>query len=772
MRLGQYAFSSTALLMTVVVNAWVQKEQFYATCVYLSKSNTFSLLAYNEMIVCVLLLGKVLFKVFFGELRATEVEFTILASSVISITLKYMLNCIEVLSEAPWERKSMFIFYVELCIDFIRIIFYCCFFGIVMNYYGLPLHIIRDLYMTLRSFVQRVRDMVQYHQATSNMNERYPDATPEELAAMDSTCIICREDMEAGSKKLPCGHIFHLTCLRSWLERQRTCPTCRRPVLESQYAAAARLAQRNQPEANNAQQPAAQNQAQEQAQAQTQAQTQTQTQTQPQNTARSDASSVANAPSDVQSHVPGKPGPQSVAPHVAPVARAHYTAPANSSAAAHTHMHTKTSAYTPSQPIAGQSSLLPGERPVPTASLQSAGGLPTQPLHSTGPSSQEGVIGDTYLPKGPFTDEQYQQERQRMINRLAMLQKMHSGLDQILLNMTAYNTHPFAQPASSTPFFTQTESWSASGSTEHATASTSRTMASSEGQPVGHGVASASPTTSVKTPTFTSTQTSTQSRPQSLLPTHASRSVPRDETQPLRSTEASLAPESVLQEDLPEQSSGEKSTADGIGVDKNGGSSAASDGAQESEDAVQSSATAQRSAWADVMASRLGQTRRDNETSNASIANTETAGLDTSTEHGVVVPREDAESTAGVQTGRAADGGATSPAAKPAAPSTTASQRSGGESAGELNDAHIDSTTKTVKGEAAALNPDSGIVDILDGQGNAAVAVGAGGDASDAHGTSQTTTAQTSTSNPFVGFKKTGGSVSAQDGGISSDSDF
>lgn len=77
----------------------------------------------------------------------------------------------------------------------------------------------------------------------------------------DKTCIICREDMEhreaaaaqapppAGEaeraapapapatpavprtgpndtpKKLPCGHVFHFHCLRSWLERQQSCPT-------------------------------------------------------------------------------------------------------------------------------------------------------------------------------------------------------------------------------------------------------------------------------------------------------------------------------------------------------------------------------------------------------------------------------------------------------------------------------------------------------------------------------------------------------------------
>lgn len=33
------------------------------------------------------------------------------------------------------------------------------------------------------------------------------------------------------AKKLRCGHIFHVHCLRSWLERQNTCPTCRALVL-------------------------------------------------------------------------------------------------------------------------------------------------------------------------------------------------------------------------------------------------------------------------------------------------------------------------------------------------------------------------------------------------------------------------------------------------------------------------------------------------------------------------------------------------------------
>jgi E3 ubiquitin-protein ligase synoviolin len=104
------------------------------------------------------------------------------------------------------------------------------------------------------------------------MDAQYPDATEEDVGRLgDRVCIICREEMvvrgghaegqQAGQasqvegqdgqigqegeqgdttqqaqpadedgpnetpKKLVCGHVFHFHCLRSWLERQQSCPT-------------------------------------------------------------------------------------------------------------------------------------------------------------------------------------------------------------------------------------------------------------------------------------------------------------------------------------------------------------------------------------------------------------------------------------------------------------------------------------------------------------------------------------------------------------------
>ncbi|KAI9707411.1 MAG: E3 ubiquitin-protein ligase hrd1 [Candelina mexicana] len=157
-----------------------------------------------------------------------------------------------------WEEKGRWIFYLDLATDFLKLFVYISFFSILLTFYGLPIHIMRDLFITTRSFIKRISDFLRYRNATRDMNARYPDASAEEVGR-EEVCIICREEMrpwqqannaapgDGGArpprpattpvdersrpKKLPCGHILHFGCLRSWLERQQNCPTCRRPVL-------------------------------------------------------------------------------------------------------------------------------------------------------------------------------------------------------------------------------------------------------------------------------------------------------------------------------------------------------------------------------------------------------------------------------------------------------------------------------------------------------------------------------------------------------------
>ncbi|KAI2619090.1 hypothetical protein GGS26DRAFT_595569 [Hypomontagnella submonticulosa] len=139
-----------------------------------------------------------------------------------------------------WESKGQWVLSLDLLTDFVKLGIYSAFFAILMMFYGLPIHIMRDLYMTARSFVKRLGALMRYRKALQDMS-RYPDATEEELSRED-TCIICREEMRPWDpsvvgaverfrpKRLPCGHILHFGCLKSWLERQQVCPTCRRSV--------------------------------------------------------------------------------------------------------------------------------------------------------------------------------------------------------------------------------------------------------------------------------------------------------------------------------------------------------------------------------------------------------------------------------------------------------------------------------------------------------------------------------------------------------------
>lgn len=148
-----------------------------------------------------------------------------------------------------WEEKGRWVFYLDLATDFVKASVYMGFFTVLMTFYGIPIHIMRDLFMSVRSLIKRINDFMQYRNATRDMNTRYPDATGDDLSR-ENICIVCREEMrpwnppgaegaQAGRrvderqrpKKLPCGHILHFSCLRSWLERQQVCPTCRRPVL-------------------------------------------------------------------------------------------------------------------------------------------------------------------------------------------------------------------------------------------------------------------------------------------------------------------------------------------------------------------------------------------------------------------------------------------------------------------------------------------------------------------------------------------------------------
>ena len=70
----------------------------------------------------------------------------------------------------------MYLFYLDLLTDLFHMLVYLAFFVLICTYYGLPLHIMRDLYLTCRSFQTRVTDFIRYRRVTHNMQVRHAHA--------------------------------------------------------------------------------------------------------------------------------------------------------------------------------------------------------------------------------------------------------------------------------------------------------------------------------------------------------------------------------------------------------------------------------------------------------------------------------------------------------------------------------------------------------------------------------------------------------------------
>lgn len=106
--------------------------------------------------------------------------------------------------------------------------------------YRFPLYLIHDVLAGLISLLKQFAEMKRFRTASRELDSKLEDATEDDLNEDNNLCIICREDMTTQGvrkgerlypKKLACGHIIHMGCLKGWFARSQVCPMCRAPVL-------------------------------------------------------------------------------------------------------------------------------------------------------------------------------------------------------------------------------------------------------------------------------------------------------------------------------------------------------------------------------------------------------------------------------------------------------------------------------------------------------------------------------------------------------------
>lgn len=158
-------------------------------------------------------------------------ESLLVTMRTVHVILRYIIHLWDLNHEGTWESKGTYVYYTDfimeltlLSLDLLHHIHMLLFGNIWLSMASLV--IFMQLRYLFHEVQRRLRRHKNYLRVVGNMEARFAVATPEELAANNDDCAICWDSMQA-ARKLPCGHLFHNSCLRSWLEQDTSCPTCR-----------------------------------------------------------------------------------------------------------------------------------------------------------------------------------------------------------------------------------------------------------------------------------------------------------------------------------------------------------------------------------------------------------------------------------------------------------------------------------------------------------------------------------------------------------------
>lgn len=90
-------------------------------------------------------------------------------------------------------------------------------------YFRIPFNMIREAYTTARLLYKKIHLFRQYNRVSKELVK---------CETVAGNCPICFVDMNDG-KKISCGHAFHVSCIKKWIETSEVCPICRTPLFQS-----------------------------------------------------------------------------------------------------------------------------------------------------------------------------------------------------------------------------------------------------------------------------------------------------------------------------------------------------------------------------------------------------------------------------------------------------------------------------------------------------------------------------------------------------------
>ncbi|KAG5894686.1 hypothetical protein JTB14_034734 [Gonioctena quinquepunctata] len=179
----------------------------------------------------------------FNTFAFMSAEVILLAIRTLHVIIRYALHLYDMRNEGAtpmnsneeeskvWEKKGPISYYTELCFELTALI--------IDLVHHLHMLLWSNIFLSMASLVicmqlrylsheiqRKYKKHRNYLWVRNHLEQNYPMASEQELQENSDNCAICWEKMES-ARKLPCTHLFHNTCLLSWLEQDTSCPTCR-----------------------------------------------------------------------------------------------------------------------------------------------------------------------------------------------------------------------------------------------------------------------------------------------------------------------------------------------------------------------------------------------------------------------------------------------------------------------------------------------------------------------------------------------------------------
>ena len=150
---------------------------------------------------------------------------------VIEECFKYHIGLLELYYSEQWLEKKFIFNCISLVFDLLDMAANIRVFLFIVSRGALPIYLLGEIVDNLTRLASNVIQLYKWRQFITKLR-KLKDVTgpnPDDPNATELQCCICLHAINVG-KVLNCSHVFHLSCLRSWLIEKVECPTCRRPV--------------------------------------------------------------------------------------------------------------------------------------------------------------------------------------------------------------------------------------------------------------------------------------------------------------------------------------------------------------------------------------------------------------------------------------------------------------------------------------------------------------------------------------------------------------